>query len=186
MTYSITHGEFLAKLGTVRQSTSVFRDAVQEALYAATYLCLKHSGGTEPFNEVLKSVGNAAHLKGISTWMETFAPTRMVNGKVLLHKDNWSKLDREAACADFDKFMDDSGVNEEGKKWYQIAKESNTTESIFNAESRVNSLLKALQKHEYGVLAGYITKAVESYNAAQSEIQAIEGSIAAGEAQVAA
>ena len=154
------------------------RDEVQDALVAATYLCIAHSGGTTPMQQILDAVGNAAHRQGISTWLETFAPIRFVNDKILLHKDNWAKLDKEAALADFDKHMQDIGANEEGKLWYQIAKEHNATPSIFNPESRINSLLKALDGHEYGTLAQYIREAVDKYNSAQDLADKVLSSMA--------
>ena len=167
MTYSITSAQFSEKIVGIKSATVTMRDTVQEALVAATYLCIAHSGGTTPFQQILDAVGGAAHRQGISTWMETFAPVRFVNDKVLLHKDNWSKLDRDAVLADFDKHMQDIGANDEGMKWYQIAKAKNTIESIFNPESRINALLKALDGHEYGTLASYIREAVDKYNSAQ-------------------
>ena len=167
MTYKTDNAAFAVKIGNIHSSTVAMRDNVQDALIAATYLCIAHSGGTTPFQQILDAVGGAAHRQGISTWMETFAPVRFVNDKVLLHKDNWSKLDKESALADFEAFMQATGVNDEGMKWYQIAKEKNVTESIFNPESRINSLLKALDGHEYGTLAGYIREAVDKYNRAE-------------------
>ena len=167
MPYKTDSAAFAVKIGNIHSSTVAMRDNVQDALIAATYLCIAHSGGTTPFQQILDAVGGAAHRQGISTWMETFAPVRFVNDKVLLHKDNWSKLDKESALADFEAFMQATGVNDEGMKWYQIAKEKNVTESIFNPESRINSLLKALDGHEYGTLAGYIREAVDKYNRAE-------------------
>lgn len=167
MTYSITPAQFAKKLTTIKASAIKMRDEVQDALVAATYLCIAHSGGTTPMQHILDAVGNAAHRQGISTWLETYAPVRFVNDKILLHKDNWSKLDKEAALADFDKHMADLGALDEGNLWYQIAKEHNVTPSIFDPEKRINALLKALDSHECGTLASYIREAVDKYNAAQ-------------------
>jgi len=166
MTYSVNAAQFAVKIGNIRSSTVAMRDGIQDALVAATYLCIAHSGGTTPFQQILDAVGGAAHRQGISTWMESFAPVRFVKDKVLLHKDNWVKLDKVAALADFEAFMQSVGANEDGKKWYQIAKAKNVTESIFDPESRINLLLKALDSHECGTLAGYIREAVDKYNAA--------------------
>jgi hypothetical protein len=168
MTYSVDKKQFASKIGKITKSVTAMRDDIQDALYASVFMHLKdNSGGTSPMQQVLDAVGGAAHRQGISTWLETFAPVRFVKEKVLLHKENWKLIDREKALADFDAFMQSIGVNEEGKKWYQIAKEHNTTPSIFNAESRVNSLIRALEGHEYGTLARYISEAVDNYNAAQ-------------------
>ena len=168
MTYSVNAAQFAVKIGNIRTSTVSMRDGIQDALVAATYLCIAHSGGTTPFQQILDAVGGAAHRQGISTWMESFAPVRFAKDKVLLHKDNWAKLDKVAALADFDAFMQSVGANDDGKKWYQIAKEKNVTESIFNVESRLNSFLKALDNHAYGNLATYLRAAVDEYNSAQT------------------
>ena len=162
------------------------RDEVHDALYAATYLCLAHSGGTTPFQDILDAVGGAAHRAGIATWMKAFAPVRMANEKVLLNKEVWAKLDKESALKDFDAFMQSIGVNDDGKKWYQIAKDSNTTDHVFNPESRVNALLKALDGHEYGTLASYIREAVDKYNSAQDLADKVIASMAAEKAEVTA
>lgn len=182
MKYTINAAQFAEKIGNIRTSTVVMRDGIQDALRAATYLCLANSGGTTPFQQILDAVGGAAHRQGLATWMETFAPVRFVNDKVLLHKDNWSKLDRVAALADFDTFLNEIGVNDDGMKWYQIAKAKNVTESIFNPESRINALLKALDGHAFGVLASYIREGVDKYNAAQDEASKVEQSIAGDKA----
>ena len=165
--YSITKSEFATQIALTKTSIVGMRDHIQNNLYAATYLCLAHSGGTTPFQDILDAVGGAAHRQGISDWMQTFAPVRFVNDKVLLHKDNWAKLDKEAALKDFDAFMQLIGVNDDDKKWYQIARAKNDTPDMFNPESRINSLLKALDGHDCGTLASYIREAVDKYNSAQ-------------------
>ena len=107
------------------------------------------------------------------------------------HKDNWAKLDKEAALKDFDTFMQLIGVNDDGKKWHQIARAKNDTPDMFNPESRINSLLKALDGHDCGTLASYIREAVDKYNSAQDLANKVlktmtEGEVVEGEVVVAA
>lgn len=163
--YSTDNTKFTRALASISKSTATFREGVQDALKQATYLCIKNSGGTTPFQQILDTVGGAAHRQGILTWMESFAPVRMVKDKIVLHKDNWTKLDKDSALADFDLFMEQVGANAPGKAWYQIAKAQNTTTSTFNADNRIDSLIKALATHELAGLAAVIRKAVEGYKA---------------------
>ena len=179
MTYSVSAAQFAVKIGNIRTSTVSMRDDIQDALVAATYRCIAHSGGTTPFQQILDAVGGAAHRQGISTWMENFAPVRFVKDRVLLHKDNWAKMDKVAALADFDAFMQSAGANDDGKKWYQIAKKKNVTESVFNPDSRIISLLRALDSHECGTLAGYIREAVDKYNTATDLANKVVAAMAA-------
>jgi hypothetical protein len=181
MSYSVDKKQFATKIGRIKKSTSTMRDEVQDALYAATYLCIAHSGGTTPFQDIFDAVGNSVHRAGIATWLKAFAPVRMAKEKVLLNKEVWSNLDKELALKDFDTFMESIGVNAEGKKWYQIAKESNTTDHVFDPESRVNALLKALDGHEYGTLASYIREAVDKYNAAEDLAAKVVKTMTGGE-----
>lgn len=145
MKYTMDNKQFAGKIKSIAASTSKMRDDVQSALIAATYLCLKNSGGTTPFQQILDAVGTAAHRQGITEWAETFAPVILREGKLVLNKTAYKELDVELAVLDFDKFIAESGMDQ--VKWYDIAKEKNTVESVWNFGGACDSLFKKLEKN---------------------------------------
>lgn len=165
MSYT-TSAAFAKKITAIKSSIGSVRADIQSALIDATYLCIANSGGTTPFQQILDAVGGAAHRQGISTWMETFAPVRMVKEKVLLNKTAWDLLDREAALANFPQFIADTEMNEPGNLWYMIAKEKNTTESIFDLDKTLDNFIKKLEKNNLSGLGAAMRKAEQEYMAA--------------------
>jgi hypothetical protein len=164
MTYT-TSAAFSKKVASIKKGAASLRSEIQSALVDAVYLCLANSGGTTPFQQILDAVGNTAHRQGITAWMETFAPVRMAKEKVLLNKTEWDKMDRDAALADFDKFIADTGMNAPESHWYVLAKESNTTVSIFNLDTSLDNFLKKLEKNGLGELAKKLRLAEQAYMA---------------------
>lgn len=162
MTYT-TSAAFAKKITKIKASIGSVRADIQAALVDATYLCLANSGGTTPFQNILDAVGNTAHRQGLTTWMETFAPVRMIKEKVLLHKAAWEVLDREAALANFEKFITDTGMNEPASLWYVIAKDKNTTESIFDLDKTLDAFIKKLEKNNLSGLGAAMRKAEQDY-----------------------
>lgn len=145
MTYAMDNKQFANKIKSIAASTSKMREDVQSALIAATYLCLKNSNGTTPFQQILDAVGTAAHRQGITEWAETFAPVMLRDGKIVGNKTAYKAMDIEGILADFDKFIAESGMDQ--VKWYEIAKEKNTTETVWNFGGACDSLFKKLEKN---------------------------------------
>ena len=83
--YAMDNKKFAGKITSIKATTGKMRDLVQDALIAATYLCLKNSGGTTPFQQILDAVGTAAHRQGIVRWAETFAPVMLRDEKLVLN-----------------------------------------------------------------------------------------------------
>lgn len=162
MTYT-TSAAFAKRLTTIKKGVVSVRADIQAALIDATYLCLANSGGTTPFQQVFDVVGNAVHRQGISVWAETFAPVRMVKDKLLLNKSAWDLLDRESALADFEKFIAETGMNAPENLWYMIAKESNTTQSVFDLDKTLDSFIKKLEKNDLSGLGAAMRKAEQDY-----------------------
>lgn len=145
MKYTMDNKQFAGKIKSIAASTSKMREDVQSALIAATYLCLKNSGGTTPFQQILDAVGTAAHRQGITEWAETFAPVILREGKLVLNKTAYKELDIELAVLDFDKFIAESGMDV--VMWYEIAKEKNSVESVWNYGTAIDGLCKKLEKN---------------------------------------
>ena len=171
MTYT-TSAAFAKKITIIKKSVGSVRADIQSALIDATYLCIENSGGTTPFQQIFDAVGNAVHRQGISVWAETFAPVRMVKDKILLNKTKWDLLDREAALANFEQFIVDTGMNEPADLWYMIAKEKNGTTSIFNLDMTLNAFIKKLEKNDLSGLGAAMRKAEQDYftNALRAEL----------------
>lgn len=161
MAYTMDNKKFAGKIKSIAASTSKMREDVQDALIAATYLCLKNSGGTTPFQQILDAVGTAAHRQGITEWAETFAPVILREGKLVLNKTAYKELDVELAVMDFDKFIAESGMNE--VKWYEIAKDKNTTESVWNFGGACDSLFKKLEKAGMNELSKELRAAYDAH-----------------------
>lgn len=172
MKYEITQSQFKSIISTITKSKSAFRESVQKALVAATYLCLKNSGGTTPFQQILDAVGTTAHRQGITKWAETFAPVQLIGGKLVLNKTAYKELDVQGIAADFDAFVAESGMME--TYWDTIAKDDNTTVSVFNLDTTLNNFLKKLEKNDLPGLAAAIREAEQAYmrNAIKQELTA--------------
>lgn len=102
------------------------QDQVQADLIYATYLCLANSGATTPFQQIFDAVGNTADRRRIIKWVETFAPVRMVQDKILLNKTAWGLLDRVFILSNFDAYIKETGMD--NVKWYSIV--AKTTKSL--------------------------------------------------------
>lgn len=161
MTYAMDNKQFANKIKSIAASTSKMREDVQDALIAATYLCLKNSGGTTPFQQILDAVGTAAHRQGITEWAETFAPVILREGKLVLNKTAYKELDVELAVLDFDKFIAESCMVQ--VKWYEIAKEKNSVESAWNFSGACDSLFKKLEKNGLPEMAKDLRTAYTAY-----------------------
>lgn len=111
------------KVAGIKASTGKMgktRDQIQKDLIHATFLCLKHSGGTTPFQQILDAVGTMAHRRGIIKWVETFAPVMMRGSKIVLNKPVYNLLNRGFILSDFGAYIKETGMA--NVKWYLTAK----------------------------------------------------------------
>lgn len=159
--YEINQSQFNSIITTITGSKKAFRESVQQALVAATYLCLKHSGGTTPFQQILDAVGTTAHRQGITKWAETFAPVQLLNNKIVLNKSAYKLMDKDSAISDFAAFIEESGMME--TYWDEIAKDENKTVSVFNLDTTLENFLKKLDKNGLPGLAIAIREAEQAY-----------------------
>lgn len=161
MSYVLTSQQFAGKIKSISSTRAKFSEDVHQALIGAVYLCLKNSGGTTPFQQIRDAVGTTAHRQGIIQWVETYAPVMLRDDKIVLNKTAYSGLDRDAILADFDAYVEESGMND--VKWDSIAKEKNTEESIWNYGGAVESLCKKLEKNGQIELAVEMRQAFDRY-----------------------
>lgn len=171
MTYAMDNKKFTGNITAIKAATGKMRDLVQDALVAATYLCLKNSGGTTPFQQILDAVGTAAHRQGIVRWAETFAPVMLREEKLVLNKAAYSSMDKDTILADFDSFIAESGMVD--VKWFEIAKSANTSVSVFDLDKTLDNFCKKLEKNDLPGLAAALRKAEQDYftSAIKAELQ---------------
>ena len=72
---------------------------------------------------------------------------------------------------DFDAFVAESGMNE--VKWYEIAKSTNTSVSVFDLDKTLDNFCKKLEKNDLPGLAAALRKAEQDYfaSAIRGEMQ---------------
>jgi hypothetical protein len=181
MTYT-TSAAFAKKIASIKTSTVALRADIQSALIDATYLCLAHSGGTSPFQNILDAVGNAAHRQGITQWAETFAPVQLIKDKILLNKTAWNALNLDdyrvnVILPEFEAYIESTGMNEASNLWYVIAKEKNTTTSVFDLDKSFDAFMKKLEKNDLSGLAEALRNAEQNYykQAIGSELRELVG-----------
>ena len=162
-THIMTNAQFAGKIKSIKTSTHSMREAVQDALVAATYLCFKNSGGTSSFQQILDAVGGTAHRQGITQWVETYAPVMLKNDKLLLNKTAWRAHDVASIVETFDDYVKETGMYD--IKWYAIAIKKNTTVSVFDLDATLSNFLKKLEKNELPELAEVLRKAEQDYMA---------------------
>lgn len=159
----ITQKDFTKLVEKIKGSRGAFRGAVQQALVAATYLCIHNSGTTTPFQQILDAAGNTAHRKGITKWAETFAPVAMEKNKVILNKSAYKLLDLELIQKDFSAYVAETEMAT--TMWDEIAANENKTESIFNLDTSFGNFIKKLEKNGLGDLAMTLQAAEQDFMA---------------------
>jgi dihydroxyacetone kinase len=161
MKHVLSQKNFNAKIKSIGTTRAKFSVDVHVALIAATFLCINGEGTTSPLEQVLDAVGTTAHRKGVTAWIETYAPALMREGKVVKNKTAFDGLDIDAIKLDFDAYVEESGMDK--VRWDTIAAAANTTESIFDLDKTLDSFLKKLEKNGLAGMAQAMRKAEQDY-----------------------
>lgn len=125
------HAELEKQVVTLKQEVAMLKrenalihkpgktqDQIQEDLIHATFLCLKHSGGTTKLQQILDAISTTAHRRRIIKWVETFAPVSVRDSKIILNRSADIWRDRDFILSNFDKHLEVSGMT--NVKWYSI------------------------------------------------------------------
>lgn len=132
---------------SIRTSREKFQEQVHEALIASTFYAMK-DGNVTPFNQILDAVGNAAHIRGITMWAETYAPTIVRQGQFTLNKSA-AKEHNVTTEADFEPYEVEI---RQGAKWYEIAGPQKAV-SIFDPANYLGKVADKLEKEGFAELA---------------------------------
>ena len=80
----IAKGVLSQRIAGIKTSKEVFREEVQEILISCAYqACL---GNTNWANELLEAVRDTVYIKGLTLWMENYAPLRVSQDKFIVNK----------------------------------------------------------------------------------------------------
>lgn len=165
----MTSKQLSAAIRSIKSNREKLQEQVHEALIAATFYAMK-DGNATPFNQILDAVGNATHVKGITTWAETYAPVLVRDGQFTLNK---------TAAKEHDvKTLEDFGPYEaelrDGVKWYEIAGKQKAT-SIFDPSDYLGRVAVKLTKEGFPDLALQVKAAAGAFSMALIEkIEALD------------
>jgi len=136
-----TKGELTHLIDTIYANTAELTNIVQEALITASYYAFK-DGDVGSLNRILLATQGAIRIRGITMWVEMFAPARIKDEQFVLNK----KLRNEAAVyneADFAPF------EREMRKvlWTKVAPKEKAV-SVWDLDAYFyDSVVKTLEKH---------------------------------------
>ena len=125
-------------IANVRETKAAFRAEVQEVLVAVAYqACL---GNANWANEILDAVRDAANVKGITMWLETFAPLIVRKGEFAINKGARKSMGvtDEASFAEYEAEMRKVG-------WWEVAAPQKAT-SIFAPDEYIDGAFERTAK----------------------------------------
>jgi hypothetical protein len=80
----IASGVLSARIAGLRKSKEAFRTEVQDILVSCAYQAAR--GNANYANELLEAVRDTVNIKGITLWLETFAPLVVRQDKFVINK----------------------------------------------------------------------------------------------------
>ena len=125
-------------IAKVRKNKDAFRAEVQEVLVAVAYqACL---GNANWANEILDAVRDTANIKGITMWLETYAPLIVSKGEFAINKGARKSMGvtDEAGFAEYEVEMRKVG-------WWEMAAPQKAT-SIFAPDEYIEKAIERMAK----------------------------------------
>lgn len=147
MKFVMTAAQFKTAIKGISTTAGKLRDQVHLALIAAAYFAFK-DGNTTPFNQIIASCGNAAHIKGITMWIELVSGIGRVEDEVIVLNKKVREQSGVIDEASFQQFADEM----DKVKWYEVAGEQKP-ESVFDEGEYMKRVTKKLTKEGYSDLA---------------------------------
>ena len=80
----IAKGVLSSRITAVKASKEAFREDVQEVLVSCAYQAAL--GNANYANELLDAVRDTIYIKGLTIWLETYAPLRVSQDKFIINK----------------------------------------------------------------------------------------------------
>lgn len=127
-----------SRIAAVRKSKEAFRADVQEILVSVAYqACL---GNANWANELLEAVRDTVNIKGVTRWLETFAPLLVRQDKFAINKGaaKSMRVTDEASFAEYEAEM--RKVN-----WWEMTPPQKAT-SVFAADEYVDGAFERMAK----------------------------------------
>jgi hypothetical protein len=121
----IAKGVLSSRIANVKKSKEAFRTDVQEVLISCAFQAAM--GNPNYANELLEAVRDTVHIKGLTLWLETYAPLVVRQDKFVINK-GMAKTMHVTCEADFSEYEKEmSKVN-----WWEMAAPQKAT-SVFDA-----------------------------------------------------
>ena len=126
-------------IANVRKNKEAFRAEVQEVLVAVAYqACL---GNANWANEILDAVRDTANIKGITMWLETYAPLIVSKGEFAINKGARKSMGvtDEAGFAEYE-------VEMRKANWWEMTPPQKAT-SIFAPDEYIDGAFERMVKN---------------------------------------
>lgn len=127
-----------SRIAAVRKSKEAFRADVQEILVSVAYqACL---GNANWANEILDAVRDTVNIKGVTMWLETYAPLIVSKGDFAINKGARKSMGvtNEASFAEYEAEMRKVG-------WWEMAAPQKAT-SIFAPDEYIEKAIERMAK----------------------------------------
>lgn len=134
----IAKGVLSARIAGVRKAKDDVREDIQEVLISVAYQATM--GNPNYANDLLEAVRDTVHIKGLILWMETFAPLRLIRGKLVINK-GMAKTMHVTAEADFAPYEAEMRKS----KWWEMAPPQKA-KSAFDGIEYIDAAMKRVAK----------------------------------------
>ena len=127
-----------SRIETVRKSKAALRADIQEVLVSVAYQAAL--GNPNYANDLLEAVRDAVNIKGVTMWLETFAPLVVRQDKFVINKGmaKTMHVTCEADFAEYEREM--RKVN-----WWEMAP-AQKAESMFAADDYIEHAIERMAK----------------------------------------
>lgn len=135
----IAKGVLSSRISSIKRSKEAFREDVQDVLVSVAYQAAM--GNPNYANELLEAVRDTVHIKGLTLWLETFAPLVVRKDAFAINKGmaKTMHISNEADFAPYEAEM-------RKVKWWEMAAPQKA-KSVFDAvDYSVESLERAAKK----------------------------------------
>jgi hypothetical protein len=135
----IASGVLSSRIAGLRKSKEAFRSEVQEVLVSCAYQAAR--GNPNYANELLEAVRDTVNIKGVTLWLETFAPLVVRQDKFVINK-GMAKTMAVSCDADFAEYeVECRKVN-----WWEMAPAQKAT-SMFEPDTYIEQAFERMAKN---------------------------------------
>lgn len=134
----IASGVLSSRIQGVRKSKEAFREDVQDVLVSCAYQAAL--GNPNYANELLEAVRDTVHIKGLTMWLETYAPLVVRKDQFVINKGmaKTMHVSDEASFAEYEREM-------RKVKWWEMSAPQKAA-SVFDAGEYVEDAFSRMAK----------------------------------------